>query len=1187
MCEKPCTLIVDTGADVSLIKENILKPITNIYTAQKCILNGITEGKSESIGLAHTNVEINGVEIPIDFQVVESNFPFRTNGILGRDFLTKYGCNICLKSWLLTFSVNNEIFEIPIEDKFKDELVIPPRSQVVKKMTIPGIKKDSVILADQIKPGLFIGNSIVNSKEQYINILNVKPTAETIPQNYKPKMIPLEKFIFKNTQETEIKNLIRNEKLLKELNVSNIADEEIKEKLRQLCSNYNDIFAMSDEPLSVNNFYKQTIRLDSESPVYTKNYRIPETHKIEVNKQVQKMLDDNIIRPSISPFNSPILLVPKKSSNDEKKWRLVVDFRQLNKKIIGDKFPLPRIDEMLDSLGRAKYFSTLDLTSGFHQIELDENSKQFTAFSNDFGHFEFNRLPFGLNVSANSFQRMMMIALSGLPPECAFLYIDDILVIGCSVKHHLSNLEIVFKKLRHYNLKLNPMKCNFFKHDVTYLGHHISENGIQPDPSKFDVIKNYPEPKDADEIRRFVAFCNYYRRFIPKFAEITHPLNKQLRKNSVFDWNNECKTAFETLKKKLMSEPILKFPNFKKEFVLITDASKVACGAILAQCYDNVDLPIAFASKAFTKGESNKSTIEQELTAIHWAVTYFRPYLLGRKFIIKTDHRPLVYLFSMKNPSSKLTRMRLDLEEFEFTVIYVQGRLNVGADALSRIQIDSETLKQMTILRVTTRAMVRKNEPNTRADVDDSVNDELDHLKVIESLNNTEVYDMPKLCIRPKNNSNAFHYKIASKNYKKDLTLESSIQINNYTDLKNMFKNLEKSAKHLNIGKIALALPSTIFEIISVHNFKIHGNQVLDKLKIILYQQQQIIENKELVNQIIADNHDSAFGGHVGINRLYRKLKGLYKWANMKNTIKNYIKNCITCKQNKHTTKTNENFTLTPTPLKAFDSIAMDTIGPFPKSNSDNRYALTIQCDLSKYIIVKPIKDKQASTIAKAFIESCILVYGTPSIIRTDQGTEYKNEIFNKISEMLQYTHTFSTPYHPQTIGNLERNHRCLNEYVRQFINESHTDWDDWLPYYSFCYNTTPHSDLPYSPFELVFGKIASIPTNIIKTKQVEPIYNFDNYYYELKHKLQYTAMKTRELVEKIKNNRKNKQQQVANPIQIKINDLVLIENQNRSKLDKVYKGPFKVVAIEHPNITILNENNELYTLHKNRIIKF
>ena len=336
-----------------------------------------------------------------------------------------------------------------------------------------------------------------------------------------------------------------------------------------MCEKFNDIFALQDDFLTCNNFYKQNINLNDPSPVYIKNYRTPEVHREEIKKQVSKMLKEKIIKPSVSPYNSPILLVPKKSSTDEKKWRLVVDFRQLNKKIIADKFPLPRIDDILDQLGRARYFSTLDLMSGFHQIELKEDSKQFTAFSTDSGHFEFNRLPFGLNISPNSFQRMMTIALSGLPPECAFLYIDDIIITGCSMEHHLKNIEQVFSRLRKYNLKLNPAKCKFFCAEVTYLGHHITEQGIQPDPSKFSAIVNYPKPENADDTRRFVAFCNYYRRFIANFAEKAAPLNALLKKSAQFVWTSDCEKAFNTLKNELINSKILKFPDFKKHFFFL------------------------------------------------------------------------------------------------------------------------------------------------------------------------------------------------------------------------------------------------------------------------------------------------------------------------------------------------------------------------------------------------------------------------------------------------------------------------------------------------------------------------------------------------------------------------------------------------------------------------------------------
>lgn len=223
------------------------------------------------------------------------------------------------------------------------------------------------------------------------------------------------------------------------------------------------------------------------------------------------------------------MVVPKKSENGKEKWRLVVDFRQLNKKIVNDKFPLTRLEDVLNRLGRAKYFSTLDMTSSFHQINLDEDSRNLTAFSTSNGHYQFKRLPFGLKISSNSFQRMLTISLSGLDSK-AFLYVYDIIVFGCNLRHYNENLSRVFERLSKYNLKLNASKCVFIKSEVIYLGHQITKDGIRTDPSKHKAIEQYPIPKDKDEVKRFVAFCNYYRRFIKNFAEITKCLNDQTKK---------------------------------------------------------------------------------------------------------------------------------------------------------------------------------------------------------------------------------------------------------------------------------------------------------------------------------------------------------------------------------------------------------------------------------------------------------------------------------------------------------------------------------------------------------------------------------------------------------------------------------------------------------------------------------
>lgn len=264
----------------------------------------------------------------------------------------------------------------------------------------------------------------------------------------------------------------------------------------------------------------------------------------------------------------------------------------------------------------------------------------------------------------------------------------------------------------------------------------------------------------------------------------------------------------------------------------------------------------------------------------------------------------------------------------------------------------------------------------------------------------------------------------------------------------------------------------------------------------------------------------------------------------MKKSFFDYVKNCISCRKNKHTIETNEKFILTPTPQKPFDSVAMDTT--FTKSNSGNRYALTVQCDLSKYVVIKPIPNKQAETLAKLFIENISLIYVTPSIIRTDQGTEYKHEVFDKIAELLGMS---------QTIDSLERNHRCLDEYVRQFVNESRRDWDDGLPYYSFYYNTTPREDFHYTLFKLIFGHQPILPKKLMNPKTIDPNYNIEQYHLELKQKLQVARLKSKHLLETHKIKQNQNQAIQAKPIEVKLNDKVLITNENRHKLEPVYKG--------------------------------
>lgn len=339
-------------------------------------------------------------------------------------------------------------------------------------------------------------------------------------------------------------------------------------------------------------------------------------------------------------------------------------------------------------------------------------------------------VPFGLSVAPSSSSRMMSLAISKLNPEVCFSYMDDLIVIGFSEKDHLNKLKRVFETCRKYNLKLNPKKCKFFKSSVEFLGQICTDEGLKPDPKKLEAVAKYPRPQDKDAARRFVAFANYYRKFIRNFAKISGPIVNLSRKRVKFIWSYECEQAFQTLRRALLTAPILKYPDFSKPFKAIIDASDFTCGGI--QEYDGIDMPITYISRSFKKGERNKPPIEKELLAVHFALTQLRPYLYGRHFIIKSDHKPLVYLFNLKNPNSRLSRLRLELEEYDFEIQYIKGKDNAMADALSRITIQDlkDLYGDVSILAIT-RSMSKSNDKSI---LNPETDDELKNILVFEDL---------------------------------------------------------------------------------------------------------------------------------------------------------------------------------------------------------------------------------------------------------------------------------------------------------------------------------------------------------------------------------------------------------------------------------------------------------------------
>lgn len=1189
------TYLIDTGATISTLKINKLSPNVEIERYNTCKISGISDGLVSTFGSVKSDIFIDNVALSHKFHIIDKNFPIPCDGILGLDFLKKFRCFIDYgNEWRLVIRPLNcrhifiKIFESP-EDGC---LTLPARCEVIRRIVLVNAENDVLVHNQEIADGIFVGRTIVSRDSPFVRVVNT--TTETVTlQNVKLNVENIDNFnVYDPTQYTAVDRPEVLRKLQKNF------PSFVYDPLTKLCSGYLDVFALETDRISYNNFYKQKLRLHDDTPVYIKNYRLPKTQKDIINKKVDIMLKNNTISPSISEYNSPILLVPKKPlpGSSEKRFRFVVDYRHLNKKLLADKYPLPRMDDILDQLGKARFFSIVDLLNGFYQIELDEESKNLTSFSTDKGSFQFNSIPFGLKIGPNSFQRMITLAFSGLSPLNYFIYLDDLILIASTEKRMYENLEDVFKICRKYNLKLNPDKCQFFLKEVTYLGHKCTENGILPDESKFDVITHYPRPTDADSARRFVAFCNYYRRFIPHFTHYSYHLTRLTKKGVQFYWSDECETAFNYLKNSLITPPILKYPDFDKPFCITTDASKIACGAVLSQNYDGIEMPIAYASRSFTSGERNKSTPEQELCAIHFALQYFKPYIYGLKFLVKTDHRPLVYLYTMKNPSSKLLRIRLDLEEYDFEIEHIPGKNNVSADALSRI--DFQEIRELgnnisVIRKMTTRSDTKKYKTSINDD-----NIDKDHgIKYKEMTNNVgmhafeifnfnEVKSLPRLMFKLRHGTPCCVVKQKNKLIVK-LNLLDYI-VNEILDLNQVFSRLEEEADNIFKHRLQLCLSDELFTYTNVNQVKAVANKVLKKLTIALTPSVTYVQDsKEKLSLIEKFHNDPIFGGHCGVRRLYHKLRLKYFWNDMLKDIISYVKKCIKCQENKSKPMSKEQLAFTPTPQTAFDVVLVDTIGPLVKSNKGNTYAVTLICDLTKYLVTIPLPDKKAVNIAKAIFENFVLVFGPMKELLSDRGSEYVNSILDHLCQLLNIERKTSTSYHHRTLGTVERSHRTLNEYLRSYVNDGRTDWDDWLAYFTYCYNTTPSVAIKdYCPYQLIFGKTPNI-YEFLNSGMIDPVYNVEDYHSEVKYRLQLAHQRSRKYLNDAKTQRKIFYDNTARPQHINVGDLVLMKIHERQKLDPLFKGPYEVKSTDNYNVTLIDQNNKLHLVHKDNVKHF
>ena len=746
--------------------------------------------------------------------------------------------------------------------------------------------------------------------------------------------------------------------------------EETKGKFHDLCNRFDSIISKSSGDIGKT----LLIEMDKDTgnsppPITSRPYTLPLKHYEWVRKEISTLERAGIITKSISPWASPVVIVPKKSAPGEPpQRRMCVDFRKLNKtqpavhNMNGGKgcislVPLPKIDELYAKLQGYKIFSTLGFRSGYYHIGLSHSTKPKTAFViSGMGKYEFNRVPFGLAQAPAHFQKLINEVLT----DCNFTmgYLDDIIIFSKTKEEHLEHLETIFNRLREAGLKLKLQKCSFFKKHIQYLGHLISDEGIQPLPEKLESIAKMPIPKNAKQVKQFLGLVGYYRKFVPRFADISRILTKLTRKDQEFKWTLECDKCFHMLKDYLQEAPILRYPDPAASYTLYTDASKYAYAGVLTQRQDDTDHPVAYVSGLFRGSQLNWAALTKEAYAIYMSVKKLSFYLDSARITVRSDHLPLKRFLEKNTLNAKVNNWAVELESQKIDFVFIQGTKNMLANTLSRlIEIDDDIKLPAEQEGHEFGNVPFEQLPPAQVTVTEEV--------IINKVNNLKIKIQ--------------HIDPVQKDLKIELPI-SNLKLKELQEQDRKINHLRKLWSENKLNKNIFAME----------------NDILKKKVIecgLLYKPVIIPEILRECLLILA--HDEQ--GHNGFKRTHSALKTLYYWKGMKRHIQLYCRRCRTCARHNVQTQElqKEHFSAPPQPM---EFIAIDLIGKFhPASSKGNRYALTAICMLTDFTFCIPLKSKKAEDVVTAYLNHICCIFGPSKKILTDNGSEFKNKMWDEV----------------------------------------------------------------------------------------------------------------------------------------------------------------------------------------------
>jgi transposase InsO family protein len=732
----------------------------------------------------------------------------------------------------------------------------------------------------------------------------------------------------------------------------------------------------------------------------------------ELKTQLEELLEKGFIRPSTSPWGAPVLFVRKKDGT----LRLCIDYRELNKVTVPNRYPLPRIDDLFDQLQGSQVYSKIDLRSGYHQLTIRPSDVPKTAFRTRYGHYEFLVMSFGLTNAPAYFMGLMNSVFADFLDQFVVVFIDDILVYSRSHEEHASHLRIVLQRLREHKLYAKLSKCEFWLDHVAFLGHIVSKDGLAVDPQKIAAVTEWQPPTTPTEVRSFLGLAGYYRRFVEGFSVLAAPLTQLLQKGAKFEWTPERQRSFEELKRRLVSAPILAMPKPDTEYSVYTDASRHGFGCVLMQDGH----VIAYASRQLRTHERNYPTHDLELGAVVFALKIWRHYLYGAKCKIFTDHKSLKYVFTQKELNLRQRRWLELMKDYEVDILYHPGKANVVADALSR-----------------------KSSGNLATLLTDQ-----HHL----------LEDMRRLDLVVTVSDGGTRDASTSMMVAAPLTVQPTLR----DEIRQAQPSDPLLARYL--AQVPLGTAPRF--------------HIADDGALLFDDRLCVPQSSVLKDKILAEAHDSGYAIHPGETKMYQTLKRHFWWKRMHREVAQYVARCLVCQKVKAERQRPAGL-LRPLPKsqRKFDIITMDFVTGLPKTQKNFNAVWVIVDTLTKVAHFIPYRYGMApEQMARLYVRELFRLHGAPTQIISDRDTRFTSHFWRRFQEALETKLSFSTAFHPQTDGQSERTIQTLEDMLRSCALTMGGDWESHLGLAEFAYNSSYHASIGMTPFEALYGHPVRTP---------------------------------------------------------------------------------------------------------------